>query len=60
MTLPELITQTGQVIAWSWDALSINIPILNVSVKSVVIAILIIQLSTFFLKKFILKDNEDD
>lgn len=60
MTLAELVSGIGQLFAMSWNFLGINIPILDVSIRSILIAILIIQLSTIAIKKFVLKDNDND
>lgn len=60
MTLAELVSGIGQLLTMSWNFLGINIPILDVSIRSLLVAILIIQLSTIAIKKFVLKDNDDD
>lgn len=60
MTLTELVSGIGQLFTMVWNFMGLNVPIINVNLRSIFTAILIIQLSTVFINKYILKDKSDD
>jgi hypothetical protein len=59
MTLEELVSGIAQLLMMAWGFMQITVPIINVSLASIFLAILIIQLSTMVIKKYFLKDKED-